>query len=134
MSEKDRPAPRRSTSGKNSSSCERNPLLTLGAHIRLAAALKDARRSLAREIPAFPATGALSRKILDYQRATDALRSELEDQLCALVPAKRDPRRLTIRLYFGNARLIPRYQPPDDPTDDAFAGWIEMSELTERKS
>jgi len=42
MLKKHRPAPRRITSGKNSSPCEANPSLGIGEHIKLAAALKSA--------------------------------------------------------------------------------------------
>jgi hypothetical protein len=123
----------RSASRNKVRPCELNPPLSVRAHVRLAAALNAARRTLSDEISEFPNAGTFTRRILNLQRAIDALRSELENELCALVPAKRDPRRLATRVYYGNARLIPHYRPPDDPTDDAFADWIEMRELMERK-
>jgi hypothetical protein len=132
MSKKDRPAARRSTSGNTFLPYEPSPPLSIAGHIKLAAALKNARQALCEAYPSFPKQGQLTPKILRFDRALAELKCELDSRLVALVPAKRDPRGLATRVYYG-ARLIPRYRPPDDPTDDAFADWREMSELTERK-
>lgn len=99
--------------------------LTLEGHVHLAPVLYAARLAVNAAFPGFPKSGSPTRELLRFLRAIDALRAALDRQVCTLVPANRDPRRLAIRIYYG-AQLTPRLV--EGREADAFAAWAEVEE------
>lgn len=99
---------------------KRRPNVTIRDHVALGNALKSARDAAQRVRLEFSKSSYPSRAAKRVESALISLQSALDDEVCALVPVSRDPRRLATAIYYGTP--VVDTDGERDP-DDAFAGW-----------
>src|SRR5688572_24185158 len=96
--------------------------LTVAEHVALGNALKVAYRATLDVRTAFPSTSRIARAAERMQTALGTLQSQLDTDVCALVPLSADPRKMATKVYYGP----PFIESHGDDPNDAFAAWERM--------
>lgn len=102
-----------------------NKLYSLEGHIQMGNVLKDV-RDLANMLACANRPShrhhRLAKRLADV---VSQLRSELDNEVCRLVPSCDDPRQIATKVYYG-APLVPN--PRTNDAGDRFDGWAPQVE------
>lgn len=94
--------------------------MTLTEHIETGNRLKAAKSVIFKILSTHPKTSRPAQQARRLDRVLCALSSTLDDEVCQLVPSRKDPHHLATRVYYGNP-MVPSKEL--HLSDDSFAGW-----------
>lgn len=96
---------------------------TVGDHVFIANAIKDARDAAQMVTRIAPLRHPLHRDAARLLAALEQLRAGLDNVLWRQVPDRLDPRDMTGQVYAGDERFKPRGYEPPEAHRDAFSPW-----------